>query len=87
MLTGLDLTDAAARMRDKQREIVTQTEKVELDRSEINAMRRDIASALETIAMEFQGELHSELAKLKSEFGTVLAKLNEAAEAELRRNK
>lgn len=87
MLTGRDLTDAAARMRDKQREIVTQTEKVELDRSEINSMRRDIASALETIALEYQGELHSELNKIRAEFGEVLTKLNEAAEAELRRAK
>lgn len=80
MLTGHDLTEAAARMRADRERRETVVEK--LDQDEIAAMRQDMARVLETLALEFGQQLENHEKKLE-QIANVILKIGEAADKEL----
>ncbi len=83
--TGHDArTTAIVENLKRRAQTINNTEVIErIDQDELREIRRDLANAVATIATEFQGELD----QMKRDFGTVLDRLNQAAEAELRRRK
>lgn len=80
MLTGHDLTEAAARMRADRERRETVVEK--LDQDEVAAMRQDMARVLETLALEFGQQLENHEKKLE-QIANVILKIGEAADKEL----
>lgn len=84
MLTGHELTEAAALMRAK-RERVVETNSVELDRTELEAMRAAVQTAIEEIAVGLHQEMIKEISQMEARWNPVMEKLLEAAEKEIER--